>query len=500
MKTRTAVLLLALLSSLIVFGQINNPVAVAGEVVSLGDKPVANARIIFTSLADGKTYGCTAGTDGKFHIDGVPAGIYKIEAEGPKGERIYSSQRKIAGDDRAYLKIVGLGSGIVPAKGSFDPLQEAKKEGLRGDRWLKVTHTTVPDLTLVELSHLSNLRVDEYRSLQAQANAAINHQDWRLAAQLLTRMIEIAPDKWALYQGLGMAQRNHEQYKDAIATFEKGLRLIQQDAGGKNEQARVKTAMASMFQGEGEAYFAMGDMQAAVMQFRRAAELDPDPALAYIRLCSAEYSGGHGEQAVAACNKAIEADPGEVRFYQVLAGVQNNFGKYNDAIRTYEKGVETARSELHAAEGVRSNINSISNAELSGTDRYNREIGQMLFGEGNAFFALKKYKEAAALFEQAADTYPAPALAYFNRCACLYDMKDLSHASEACEKAILLDQAMADAYFAKASAEYGLAVQHGKFALPHSASLALKKYLELAPQGFYSERARSILQEAGTKD
>ena len=99
----------------------------------------------------------------------------------------------------------------------------------------------------------------------------------------------------------------------------------------------------------------------------------------------------------------------------------------------------------------------------------------------------------------AAETYPAPALAYFNRCAALYDLGDLNGASEACNNAITLDHGMAEAYFARGSAESAMAARRGKFTPPQHAIAALKRYLELAPEGLYSERARRILDEAGVR-
>jgi len=44
-----------------------------------------------------------------------------------------------------------------------------------------------------------------------------------------------------------------------------------------------------------------------------------------------------------------------------------------------------------------------------------------------------------------------------------------------------------------------MAAQHGRSTPPQHAIAALKKYLELAPEGLYSERARRILDEAGAR-
>src|SRR5215831_876568 len=432
-------------------GQSTAPIPVGGEVVGFDGKPLTNAQIVFTSTKDGVSYRCSTGSDGKFQLPGLPAGSYTVVVDGPDGTRVHSSQKDISTGGETFFRLVEVSSAIAPVKAAGDPLKEAGREQARHVKWLKVTHTTPPDLDLADLSRLRGQAalITEYRNLQPEANTAINRRDWQLASRLLKRMIEIAPEKWELYQSLGISQRNLEQYNESIATFEKGLQLVRQDPEAKSASTKIRTAMASMFQGEGESYFALGDMHAAAVQFRHAAELDPDPALAYIRLCSAEYNGGNDDQAIAACDKAIEADPGEIRFYQVLAGIESNLGRYKEAIRDYQAGIGRARQEMGQLKNVSSNINSKSSAEITGADRYNRQVGQMLFGEANAYFSLKKYKEAATLFAESADTYPAPALAYFNRCAALYDLGDLNSATEACNNAITLDHGLAEAYFAK---------------------------------------------------
>lgn len=482
--------------------QDTRPSEVQGQIVN--GKPVANAQVTYVSVSDGKEYHCVTGADGRFHLTGLPTGDYKVEVEGAAGEHIYSSRKRVFARDQQVLNVVRIDLSIV-SEGKTGLLSDQKDPGnaaQRSSTWQRVTETTVPALAMAEIAGLrgKGALITEYMNLRPDVHQAIVHQDWRRAVTLLQQLIAIAPGKWELYQNLGIMQRNLEQYDDSIVTFEKGLQLIESDAEIKKDRSRYREAIASMYLGEGESYFAQGDMHAAAAQFRQAAEVDSKPALAYIRLCSAEYSGGNDDAAISACIRAIELAPGEIRFYQLLAGIQSNLGRYADAIQTFEKGLKVAQTELRSAHNVHSNVNSKSSAEISGADRYSRQIGQMLFGEGNAYFSLRKYKQAALLFEQAAEKHPYPALAYFNLCAALYDMNDLPGASEACDKSIALDRTLADAYFAKASAEYGLALRHSKFTPPGNATVALKKYLELAPMGLYSDQARALLEEAGSKN
>ena len=482
------------------FAQDAGPTEVRGEIVNIKGKPIADAQVSYVSAADGKEYHCSTSADGRFRMFGLPVGVYRVQIDDATGKRIYSSQKRVFASDQMSLNIVRIDLSMGPIGPPLEAGKESQGPELNQPQWRRATEITVPSLTNSEIAHLgkNSPAAIEFESLRSDVHAAMARQDWRLAARLLQRLLEIAPGRWELYQNLGIMQRNLEQYRESIATFEKGLQLIVQDEAFHKNRIKYREAVAFMYLGQGESYFALGDMHAAAAQFRQAAEVDTKPALAYIRLCSAEYNGGNDAEAIIACKRAVEADPYEPQFYQMMAGIQSNLGKYADAIQTFQSGVEMAQREVRVANSsIRSNINSRSSAEISGASRYTRQIAEMLLGEGNAYFSLRKYKEAASLFERAAETHPAPSLAYFNLCAALYNLNDLPGASDACNKAIAYDREMADAYFAKGSAEYGMAARHSKFIPSHSAAAALKKYLELAPMGMYSDRARAILQEAG---
>ena len=500
MKTHFAAVILAVTFSVAHFSQDFQLGEVQGELVNAHHKPIAGAQLLYMRNTDGKEYRCITDSKGRFYMSGLPVGDYKLEVKGPGGETLYSSQKHVFAEGQKSLNILRIDLAVISPRSPLDSGVDFKVQDIQPGKWRKTTRTTIPDLTVEEMAHLQENAAVEYLESRPDVSDAINHQDWEIASKLLKRLIEIAPGKWELYQNLGIAQRHLEKYQDSIANFETGLALIARETS-KNDRIKIREAMASMFMGEGDSYFTLGDMHAAAAQFRQATEVDTSPALAYIRLCSAEYNGGNDDQAIAACKKAIESDPTETRFYQQLAGIQGNLGKNSDAIQTYEKGLALAQDELRMLNrSTSSNINSKSNAEISGASRYSREIGQMLFGEGNAYFAQKKYKEAATLFAQAAETAPSPVLAYFNLCASLYDMNDFPGASAACAKAITLDRSFADAYFAKGSADYVIALRRKKFAPPPAATIAIKKYLELSPVGIYSDRARTILEEIGVKN
>jgi tetratricopeptide (TPR) repeat protein len=96
---------------------------------------------------------------------------------------------------------------------------------------------------------------------------------------------------------------------------------------------------------------------------------------------------------------------------------------------------------------------------------------------------------------------PNPALAYFNLCATLYNEGDKDGAIPACDKALAADPNRADAYFIKgsvliASSQTG---QNGQVTAPPGTVEALKKYLELAPDGPHVKDVKDMLKYLGVK-
>ena len=87
------------------------------------------------------------------------------------------------------------------------------------------------------------------------------------------------------------------------------------------------------------------------------------------------------------------------------------------------------------------------------------------------------------------------ATSYFNSCATAYNAGKTDEALAACDRAIALDPSKADAYFIKGSALYGNGKigADGKYQVPPGTIEALKKYLELAPDGGHAPDVHAML-------
>ena len=489
---------------------------VSGEILDMEGKPIAGAQLVYVNVDSGKTYHFVTGQDGKFHAIGVVLGTYKITITGATGKHIYSGKKGVysagvnchtdgTGCGSTVTNIISIDLSLIPTNASLVPFKGPKAAEIQGEDWRKLKNTSIENLTPEQKAQLreENSAIARYNALMPAAQAAIDAQDWPQALTLLQQLVEIAPYKWQLYHNLGAIQKRMGQHKEAVASLDKARQFYEYNNEEWKDQAKIRPVVASILISQGEAYLALYNMDAAIERFRQAAEIDPKPALAYIHLCQTQYNNGDPDAAIGACQKAITAEPGRVEFYQVLAGIQSNSEKHEEAIRTYERGMRGAHLEgcltkvdrtSHSSQPNHSNINSDSNAKNIQPGKC-WKAGQIQFAEGNAYFALRKYKEAAELFRQAAVLHPVPSLAYFNLCASLYNLNDLPGASAACDQALAIDPKMANAYYVKAATEYGMDAQHGKFRASSGTANALKKYLELEPDGPHADEARAMLKE-----
>ena len=491
---------LAILPLALMFMQDVRLAEVQGEVRDMQGRPIVGADVVYTNTNNGRTYRLKTDRNGQFHAIGLQIGKYKIEITGPAGNHIYSGEKTVPDAEGkiavARVSVLAIDLSIVPPKASLVPFKGPRADELKNAREKAAAGGKQPSpAALAELRN-DNLLISRYNELVPEALAAITEQDWQRAAEVLKQLIEIAPYKWELYQNLGAIQRDLRQYSDAVATFERGLQVVGDDPLLQQDHGKLSAAVTTMKIGEGEALVYLNKPGEAAAQFRSATELDPKSAIAFLHLCTAEYNNSNNEAAVAACSRAIAIEPDHAEGYQVLATIQSNLELQQDAIRTYEKGINRALENMRAARpSLKSNINSQHVADPSKAIAEGVRAGQMMQSLGNIYFQLKNYRKAAELFSQSAMLHPYPALPLFNLCATLYDMRNFSAAVGACNRAIEADPKAPDAYFVKASAMYGESAQKGRLKASHDAISALEKYLQLAPDGFYSNDARTMLKE-----
>jgi tetratricopeptide (TPR) repeat protein len=146
-------------------------------------------------------------------------------------------------------------------------------------------------------------------SLVAKAQAALDAKQWPEAEAALKQLVVSEP-RWEYSEALGTAQTNQGHYADSLASYQRAIELAQNNAS--------PAAMAQIYVMTGNANLKLKKNDAAIAAYNRAAELSPNPAVAYFNLCATMYNMGQpAAKTAAACDKAIAADPKKADAYFV---------------------------------------------------------------------------------------------------------------------------------------------------------------------------------------
>jgi tetratricopeptide (TPR) repeat protein len=190
------------------------------------------------------------------------------------------------------------------------------------------------------------------------------------------------------------------------------------------------------------------------------------------------------QNAVPPLKQLIANDPGRYEFYQSLGEAQLNLAQYDDAIQSFEKGIEVAN-----------NNPSASADPANDPAKKKSRIAAMLVNEGNAFVRLRKTSEAIDAFTRATRIEPDYPVAQFNLCAMLFNAEKIDLALPACQKSISLQPERPDAYFIKARLLLARASRDKSSKDQSAAAAALKKYIDLAPEGPHVAEARELIKK-----
>jgi tetratricopeptide (TPR) repeat protein len=221
--------------------------------------------------------------------------------------------------------------------------------------------------TAAQLDHGSELA---YLHL-CTAEYNTGHADEAIAA--CERAIALEPRHSENYQVMAGVQSNLEHYQDALATYQKGIAVAQDNVSASrrtwnsNINSRKfsdpSTAVAEsvragqMLQSAGNIYFQLKNYPKAVDFFTQSARLHPYPALPLFNLCATLYDMDNLPAAAAACNRSTEADPKMPDPYFVKAsalyGESSRHGKSRSSHETQsalEKYLQLAPEGSYAGE------------------------------------------------------------------------------------------------------------------------------------------------------
>ena len=258
-----------------------------------------------------------------------------------------------------------------------------------------------------------------------------------------------------------------------------------------DEAIRLDPRLAFAYYNRGQAYFRLGQFEAAKQDYDQAVNLDPGSILFYTKRGDAYLAMGQPEQAVQEHNQAISRDPQFGLAYYNRGGAYVALGRRDEAIQDYNHAVILdrririttnigARCKLYDdlypkdvayqdCRGFSSHASRIAEAfgergfEKFEHGEYRQAISDydeairldpdsgLYNGRGLAYQGIGKFDLAFQDFQKAAgDTEFAPA--HYNRGKLLYELGKYRFAAKEYSRAILKDPLYADAYTGRAMA------------------------------------------------
>ena len=188
----------------------------------------------------------------------------------------------------------------------------------------------------MEKAKEQNAKANNINPLIAQAQIALNAKNWEAAEPVLKQMIAIDGTRFQFYQALGDSQAGLNKFDEAVDSYGKGIELAQGVVSGttpkdpKNpdsDPVKAKAALGQMLTAQGNAYLKLKKSPEAIAAYTKAAEMSPNPGVAYFNICATQYNTGNTEGALAACDKAIAADPTKADAYFIKGSLMMGAGK-----------------------------------------------------------------------------------------------------------------------------------------------------------------------------
>jgi Tfp pilus assembly protein PilF len=312
--------------------------------VTQNSEPMPNLQLVFTDQEMGRQYKVKTEKDGTFISAGMRLSTYKLEIMGKEKEILYTNNRVgIASNDNVDFPIElakpeasGGMAGGTPAAGKKMSKEEAAK----------VT--------------ADNAKIGNLNELIKQAQAAMQQQNWADADKALTQLVAADPNttRWEFYKALGDSQRNEGKVEESLQSYDKGVQVAESIVAGtaakdprnpNPDPAKAKAGAGTMLTSEGNVYVQLGKTDQSIEAFRKAAEMDPNPALPYYNLCALAFNAGKYDAAVSACEKSTAADAtkADAWFFKGFSQKKLNNPAANDALNKY---LQLDPTGIHSAE------------------------------------------------------------------------------------------------------------------------------------------------------
>ena len=234
---------------------------------------------------------------------------------------------------------------------------------------------------------------------------AIEHGDYALARQHITRAIEASPGQPVYYYNLGLAQYSGGDLEAALSAYEHALVL-----NPGFIEAHINRGMV---------LFDLGRMEAALASCESAIRLDPGRADPHYNRGNALSELDRPEEALSAYERALALNPDHAGAHNNRGNVLRSLGRAEEALSAYDRALvlNPDYAEAHANRGnVLSGLGRMNEA-LSAYDQalqLNPGNAEAHTNRGNVLSGLGRSEEALAAYERALEINPDYAEAQYN--------------------------------------------------------------------------------------
>ena len=317
-------------------------------IVTQNSEPVPNLQLVFTDQEMGHQYKTKTEKDGTFISAGMLLTNYKLEIIGKEKAVLYTNNRvTLTSPDNldfpvelAKPEASGGVAGGTPAAGGGNNKKMTKEE--------------------VAKANADNAKIGNLNELIKQAQAAMQQQNWADADKSLTQLIAADPatTRWEFYKALADSQRNEGKVEESLQTYDKGIQVAESIVAGtaakdprnpNPDPVKAKEGAGTMLTTQGNIYVQLSKMDPAIEAFKKAAAVDPNPALPYYNLCALAFNAAKYDEAASACEKSLAADPNKADawFFKGVSQKKLNNPAANDALNKY---LQLDPTGIHSAE------------------------------------------------------------------------------------------------------------------------------------------------------
>lgn len=238
----------------------------------------------------------------------------------------------------------------------------------------------------------------------------------------------------------------------AAMEVEEDLSELPEDERNKKLAVRAKN--------EGNEEYKKRNFNAAIANYTKAIELDPDNVSFLTNRAAARLESGDTQGSIDDCKLAVKLNSEKSlrTDFKIIARAYGRMGnayfkllKYDEAIEAYDKSLLEAKdSKIQRALGETKRLKKKQDEEAY----INPELSKKEKDEGNVFFKAGNFPESIKKYSEAIKRNPKDAVPYSNRAAAYMKLGEFPMALRDCDRCLELDDTYIKAYIRKGNIHF----------------------------------------------